>query len=287
MKNKAASIRARLTNIARAENLAFQLIIIRYLHERLLYRLSVSGFIDNFILKGGALLYTFDGAKSRPTIDIDLLGKEIENDTEVIKTCFIEICNSPIGEDCVWFNADTITAEVITENQQYNGIRLFVEAGFDTVRQKLQIDIGFGDVVTPVPLKIEYPVLLAEMPIPQIKAYSSETVIAEKFQAMIELSTANSRMKDFYDVYKILKQGSYNFTNLHDAIFATFKNRNTAYIENHALFTEDFAKNSSRKQLWQSFLVRANLDKTILFEEVVSTIIETLKPAWEKIKNQS
>lgn len=137
MKGSSASIRARLLNIAKEQGLSFQLIIIRYLQERLLYRVSQSKYRSKFYLKGGALLYAFEGSKTRFTLDIDLLGKEIANNTQTIKSIFTEILSISNPNDGVWFNPETIDAEIIAEQNKYNGIRLFVESGFHTIKQRM------------------------------------------------------------------------------------------------------------------------------------------------------
>ncbi len=218
--SSSASIKAKLKNISRQKEIPFQQIIYRYIHERLLYRISISKYAENLFLKGGSLLYAMQGLVVRPTKDIDLLGVDIKKNTDFIKKVFIEICSITYDNDFVWFDTDTITAQEITKEHKYNGIRLFVDAGFDTIKQKVQIDIGFGDVMVPSSQQLDYPVLLSEMDMPVLSAYSSETVIAEKFQAMIELAGLNSRMKDFYDIYTILKSGNYDKSILLDAIKA-------------------------------------------------------------------
>jgi predicted nucleotidyltransferase component of viral defense system len=272
MNNRAVSIRARLLNLAKKEGIDFQLIIIRFLHERLLYRLSVSDYSQQLILKGGAFIYAMQGLKSRPTIDVDLLGTQISNDIEVLCEVFREICTVQ-SED-----------EVVTQQDKYNGVRLYIDATFHTIRQRLQIDVGFGDIVFPVVQVLEYPILLDDMQVPVILAYSKETVIAEKFQAMIELSVANSRMKDFYDVYKLLVENEFDNDTLEEAIKATFENRGTLYTENHALFTAEFATNLQRKRSWTAFLNKINRDKKLEFEEVLRLISEKLMPSWAKMK---
>lgn len=285
MKNPSASIRARLLNLAKEQGLSFQLILIRYLQERLLFRLSKSNFRSNFYLKGGALIYAYEGSKTRFTLDIDLLGKNIENSRETIENVFTEIVSIDYNVDGVWFDPDTIQTELIAEQDKYNGIRLFVEAGFHTVKQRLQVDIGFGDVLQPDPNnKLDFPVLLLGSEVPVIQAYAPETIIAEKFQAMIELSSANSRMKDFYDVYKLITTTKANQTKLELAIKATFKNRNTPYRENHALFNEYFFTDSSRERMWKAFLNKIGQDKDLKLLDVGNTITKTLNPIWKRLK---
>jgi predicted nucleotidyltransferase component of viral defense system len=283
MKNTAASIRTRLSNLAKKENLSFQLIILRFLHERFLYRLSVSRFSGNFLLKGGVLLYALEGSKTRSTLDIDFLGRNIANNSTTIREAIREICTFSYPNDCVWFNTASIETLTIIDHDKYNGIRIFIESGFETIRQRLQIDIGFGDVVTPAPITIDYPLLLADLYAPVLLVYSIETIIAEKFQAMIELSAANSRMKDFYDVYKIIKCQGYSKIALLKAIENTFKWRMTPYSENHALFTNDFANNMNRQAMWKAFIKKTELEKELLFPVVMQTITEELKPYWEML----
>lgn len=281
MKSSAASIRAKLMNLARNENISFQLIIIRYLQERFLFRLSISRFSANFLLKGGALLYALEGSKTRSTKDIDFLGKNISNESKIIRKAFIEICAIDNPADCVWFDANSIISQTITDQEKYPGIRIFVDAGFDTIQQRLQIDIGFGDIVSPSPVKIDYPLLISNLQAPKLFVYSIETVIAEKFQAMIELSTANSRMKDFYDVYQLIKSDKFNKIGLQIAIKSTFGKRETPYYENHALFEEEFYQDANRVKMWKSFLKKARLNKELDFAEVVIFLTKELKPYWE------
>ena len=282
MKNRADSIRARLLNLAKKERIDFQLIIIRFLHERLLYRISVSDYSQQLILKGGAFIYAVQGIKSRPTIDVDLLGTQISNDIETLCGVFRQICTIE-SEDEVAFNPKSVVGELITQQDKYNGVRLYIDATYHTVKQRIQIDGVFGDIVIPVAQELEYPILLDEMQIPVIQAYSTETVIAEKFQAMIELSVANSRMKDFYDVYNLLTDNKFDNETLEEAIKVTFVNRGTSYTENHALFTAEFGTNPQRKKSWTVFLNKINRDKELEFEDVMRLISEKLMPFWAKM----
>ncbi len=284
MSDISASVRGRLTSLARKQGVSFQLVIIRYLQERLIYRLSQSSYRDNFYLKGGALIYVLEGSKTRFTLDIDLLGKAISNNMQSIKAAFREICSLPCPSDGVTFNSETIDTETISEHNRQNGVRLFIDGGFHTIKQRLQIDIGFGDVVVPDPIQyIEYPVLLSNSKVPVIIAYSPETLIAEKFQAMIELSSANSRMKDFYDVYKILISKNIDLNSLEESIKATFLNRQTVYIENHSLFSSEFATNPNRLQMWRAFLNKIGEDEKLSFVQVMDTITIHLKPVWDNL----
>ena len=194
IKNYGRSVKERLLNISRTEKYSSQLLISRYFQERLLYRLSVSDYKDKFILKGGALLYAHDGFQARPTLDIDFMAKNVSNDMSNIKKIFQEICQIECEEDGVVFDVDTIETSEIAISKDYHGVRLSLLAHLDTAQQNISMDIGFGDVITPSPQQLAFPALIATAPGANILAYSLETVVAEKFQAMISLSLGNSRM---------------------------------------------------------------------------------------------
>ena len=277
------SIRTRLLNIAKKENISFQLVIIRYIQERLLYRLSLSLYANNFCLKGGVLLYIYHREQTRPTLDIDFLGTNIPNESDSLKSAFNEICAIYYPPDAVTFDTSSIVAEEIAGQDEYPGIRLFVNANLDTIRQRIQVDIGFGDIVIPAPVQLNFPTLLPGSGIPVVQAYSLETVVAEKFEAMIDLSVINSRMKDFYDVYQILTTQPLNPKNLEEAIRETFLNRSTAYTSDHALFSDSFPIDANRLRQWKVFLVKNHLDQTIVFNEVTRIIREFLFPIWERL----
>jgi predicted nucleotidyltransferase component of viral defense system len=274
--NKAASIRARLQNIAKNENIAFQVIIFRYLHERFLYRLSKSTFKDNFCLKGGVLLYAIEQELTRPTKDVDFLAYDIPNDFTEVTNAFKEICQIE-NDDSVWFNSETLTVEKIKEEDKYEGIRLFIEGGFDTVKQKLQIDVGFGDVIIPGSQTITYPCLLTDSEPPVINAYSLESIIAEKFHAMVVLSYSNSRMKDFYDIYNLLKNDTVDFSILEKSIIATFTKRETALNFDSMFNDVNFSTDESFAKQWEMFLRKNKLILDHTFQEVVEFILEKLK----------
>ena len=277
------SIRAKLFNLARQKQLNYQMLIIRYAHERLLYRLSQSAYRERFYLKGGVLLYAIDGDQARTTVDIDFTGNRVSRDKTHIHSIFTEICQINDKSDGIRFDQDEIQVAEINENRIYKGIRLTITARMDTICQPLSVDIGFGDTVIPKASELEYPLLLPDLPSVSILAYSPETVLAEKFQAMIELAETNSRMKDFYDVYRILKSGHYDENNLQKAINATFERRLTLFVDNHSLFSEGFAKDAERQQMWSAFLRKSvtHHDETIAsFEDVMQYIHHVLYPYW-------
>jgi len=283
MSNTGKSIRTRLLNLAKKENLSFQLVIIRYMQERLLFRLAMSMYSANFCLKGGVLLYVYSREQSRPTLDIDFLGTNIPNELESLKAVFRNICSIYDPLDAVTFDTGSISAEEIAGRDKYPGIRLFVMAGLDKIRQRIQVDVGFGDAVFPSPIKLSYPTLLPDSGIPMVQAYSLETVVAEKFEAMIDLSVLNSRMKDFYDVYQILTTHQFDSNLLEESIRETFRNRNTGYSPDHSLFTPGFALNETRQRQWKAFLSRNHLDAGLDFPSVIGKIHTVLTPIWKRM----
>jgi predicted nucleotidyltransferase component of viral defense system len=284
MKDHTASVQERLRQLAIKSNQKHQLLLTRYFQERFIYRVSISKYAENFCLKGGALLYAFDEDKSRPTMDIDLLGLFIQNNQERLKAIFIEICQIQYEQDGLQFLEHSMVTSEIGKDRRYSGIRIEFEGRLGNIRQMMQVDIGFGDVVTPDPVKMQYPTLLKMEP-PQIKAYSVETVIAEKFEAMIDLADSNSRMKDFYDVYRLLIKGNFKQETLERAILNTFQRRESVFVENHPLFNKDFEKNTQRTIRWKSFLKKSNLDTSIEFKDVLFQIELYLLPIFNGLKD--
>lgn len=272
-----------LRNISKEGNKNHQLTVTRYFQERLLFRLSKSSFKDRFFLKGGVLIYALEGEASRPTLDLDLLGQKMEADRDKVKKTFQKVCAIEYVEDGVTFDTESLEASEIVKEGNYSGIRIKVMAFLGNTRQWMQVDIGFGDVVVPGPVNISFPTLL-EMAAPELLAYSTESLIAEKFEAMISLAEFNSRMKDFYDVYRILRTGNYDEKVLHKAIAETIAHRKTTLSDNHAIFSTRFKEDEPRNKQWQAFLQRANLDDGIRFSEVMDLIKIELKPIYDQLK---
>ena len=197
---------------------------------------------------------------------------------------FTEIGSIEYDADGVTFDTQTLSAIPITNEGTYPGIRIKIAASLGNIRQVMQVDIGFGDVVTPAPTRMEYPTLLA-MDSPQVQAYSIETIIAEKFEAMIDLAQINSRMKDFYDVYRLLQGGQYEESTLNQAITNTFTWRQTVAEPAHPLFTDDFATDYKRTGQWTAFLRKLGLNTRLEFTEVMKTITQKLHPVYQRIVN--
>lgn len=264
IKNYGVSVKDKLMRLT-SLSATYQQVLIRYMHERLLYRLSKSRFRENFILKGGALLFAHQRFLARPTIDIDFLGERISRDKEAIVHTFTEILSLTCEYDGVIFDTTdgSIKAEDIILERRYNGVRVYFTGHLDTIVQRLSMDIGFGDIIVPEPTNLEYHTIIEEMG---------------------EKSIANSRMKDFYDVYSILKSGKIDSMSLEIAIHDVMENRGTKYENNHLLFTDDFRLNSDKQAQWRSFLKKTRIADGPAFEEVMGLIVRRLKPIWESLK---
>lgn len=285
VKNYGKSIRSKLLNIAKNEDVYYQTVLTRYFQERLIYRISLSGYRQNFYLKGGALMYAHEGFAARPTLDIDFLGNNISNDGERIVAAFQEICSCPCEEDAVVFDVEHITSKNITELKDYHGVRLSIPVSMDTVSQVLTMDIGFGDIVTPAPVDLDYPVLLEHLPSASILAYSLETVVAEKLHAVVDLADQSSRMKDYYDLYQILNTRNLDPDVLQEAITRTFENRRTPYDPDTMFFRDDFGTNPQMETRWRAFIKKITSKSDLQFSEVVTYLQEKLLPYWKNLNH--
>jgi predicted nucleotidyltransferase component of viral defense system len=225
VKNIGASVRARLLNLSRERNQPFDLLLTRYTLERLLYRLSLSRHRDRFVLKGAMLLASMMDDPHRPTRDLDLLGFG-DPDPDGMIEIFREICSIDAG-DAVVFELSDLVVDRIRDEMEYGGLRIKTTAHVDGARVRVLIDIGFGDAIEPGLVDLDLPVLL-EQPAPRLRAYPYETVIAEKFQAMVALGRANTRMKDFYDIWVLARSHRFEDDRLARAIAACEFRRNPA-----------------------------------------------------------
>jgi predicted nucleotidyltransferase component of viral defense system len=281
IKNIEASVKARLKNIAKDENINFNQILLLYFQERLLYRISISNYKEKFFLKGGLLILSLNNFKTRPTKDIDFLACGVSNDIDDIKNIFHEISNIKVN-DGVNFDSDSIETEKIAEGADYQGVRIKVKGYLGNARRKLQLDIGFSDVIIPKPQQMKYPILLNDQKRPKIKTYSLESVIAEKFEAMLRLSFLNSRMKDFYDIFVISEIRDFNGRILKKALFRTLQKRKTPIEENPAIFTRKFVKDKTKIRMWNGYMNRIGND-FIDFSEVMKRIKIFLYPIYISI----
>ncbi|MBT3201905.1 MAG: nucleotidyl transferase AbiEii/AbiGii toxin family protein [Phycisphaerales bacterium] len=272
------SVHQKLLNLRDKTNEQFNHLLMRYTLERLLQRLVSSGHEQQFVLKGAMLFALWRDVPGRPTRDIDLLGfGEINHDR--LRQVFIDVCNADVVEDGLRFDPDSIVTDDIRDDQEYHGVRVRLTAFLGNARLAIQIDVGFGDAITPEPSVIEYPSILDFPPV-CIRAYHPATVVAEKFNAMIVLGMMNSRLKDFYDVHVILNHMNIDDRELADAIESTFERRKTPLPDNIPLvFTDDFINDGAKETQWRAFLKRSLLvDFDLPFSQVVHDLKQTLWP---------
>lgn len=276
-KNIANSVRARLLNLAKASKRDFNAVLLQYFQERFLYRLSVSSYTNNFILKGALLFLVYNMPQSRPTKDIDFLGLSIPNDEESLLKVIRKIAEIKV-QDGVSFDVDSLTSEVIKENADYQGVRIYCEAIMGQVRKRFRFDIGFGDIIVPHPLTIDFPTLLPDFSAPQLLVYSPESAIAEKLEAITNLNFFTSRMKDFYDIYYLANNYKFKPNLLKEAIEMTFKNRGTDLKARKILYDEKFKADKEKHQQWMAFLNRSQINIDLSFREIIDFIEKFIEP---------
>jgi len=279
--NLSASVRQRLLNLAVERKEDFGLVLSRYGLERFLYRLSVSPHRGLFVLKGALLLQVWTGETYRPTRDLDLLGKRTPNLS--YQNIFSDVCSQDVKDDGLSFLSETIRVERIRDEEAYEGVRVLLEARLGNVRIPLQIDVGFGDAIVPGPEALEFPTLL-KFPAPKLKAYPKESVVAEKFEAIVKLGTANSRMKQFYDLWVLAQRFQFESATLASAIRATFATRETVLPISLPLALQmDFCQLSSKQTQWKAFLKKSGLNADSSLEETIRVIREFVMPVVEGI----
>jgi len=276
-KNMAASVHARLTDIARRTDRPFQELLQYYAMERFLYRLSKSPHAARFVLKGALMLRVWDAPMARPTKDIDLLGR-LENSLENLSTVVREVCAVEVESDGLLFRPATVKSERIREDADYERVRTRFDSLLARARMAMQLDVGIGDVMVPGPVEIAYPTLL-DMPAPRLKGYPRETAIAEKFEAMVKLGTLNSRMKDFYDIWLLSRQFDFDGSMLAQAANATFVNRRTAVKADPVALTTEFSESEVANIQWRAFVRKGRLaNAPARLGEAVSGIARFLLP---------
>lgn len=252
IKDIAASVRARLLRLSKANGQSFDLVLTRFTLERLLFRLSQSRHADRFELKGAMLLMSWFGDPYRGTRDLDLLGFG-DPSPEHMLGAFREILRHDV-DDGVAFDVDALRVDRIREETEYGGVRLRTAASIGGARISVTIDVGFGDALEPGVELLDYPSLL-DFPLARLRAYARETVIAEKFQAMVALGYANSRLKDFYDIWILSRSFEFDGDRLVRAIAATFARRGTPVpVEQPDAFTQFFAADKTRQRQWATFI---------------------------------
>ncbi len=280
----ARSVQVRLARQAKATGVDPNLVLTRYGVERFLYRLSRSPYAERFVLKGALLLLAWLGETLRPTRDVDLLGFGELTDGELI-AIFREVCGMVVEPDATTFDAASVKVATIREGDAYGGRRVTVQGRIGTARVGVQVDIGIGDAVTPAPEWLDYPSLL-DLPSPRLRAYPRETVLAEKLHAMVLLGIRNSRMKDYFDVHALLRDGGHDEALLARAIAATFMRRRTALPEGVPAGLSDlFSSNPERQAQWRAFLSKNRLKGPAL-TEVVEELREHLATAFDDARRE-
>lgn len=277
-KNLAASVRQRLLTLSQRRKEPFDLVLVRFGIERLLYRLSRSGHAEKFLLKGAMLFAIWSDGTHRPTRDVDLLGFGA-SDTEELKRIFTELCELAVEPDGLRFLPETVMAAPIRETAAYPGIRVTLEARLENARVPLQVDIGFGDVVTPAPEEVDFPALL-DFAAPHLRAYPIYTVVAEKLEATVRLGEANTRMKDFFDLWFLSRKFSFDGAVLRDAIRQTFARREMELPKTLPLsLAPDFAE--KKAATWSVFLRRNELGHLHM-----KTVLEAIRAfAWPVLES--
>lgn len=274
-RNVGASVRVRLLTLARQKGQAFDLLLTRYANERLLHRLSQSPHRNRFVLKGAMLMTTWFDDPHRPTRDIVFLGYGDPSQDAMLVT-FREICAIEV-DDGIAFDVEALRVELIREELDYGGLRLRTTGQLAGARIAVIIDIGFGDAIEPGIEELSLPVLL-DLPQPRLRAYARETVIAEKFQAMVMLGLANSRMKDFYDVWILSRSYDFDAERLSRAIAATFERRGTAIpFETPVALTQSFAADAGKQSQWTAFVRDLAIESPVL-DAMVTDLAEFLMP---------
>ncbi len=280
IKNIAASVKERLRNISTQTGKEYQSVLRQYMQERFLFRLSKSIYSNNLILKGALLFIAHDISRSRPTKDIDFLGSSVSNDKDEIAEIIKEILK--VGcDDGLRFETNEIESENIVEDGDYHGVRIKFYAYLENSRERMQIDIGFGDRITSGPIEIDFPTLL-DFPAPHIMVYSIESAIAEKLEAIVSLQLETSRMKDFYDILFFAEHYEFKLDLLKEAILTTFKHRDTDLEKRKSIYDDKFKTDEQLQKFWTAFLDRNKLTAENNFANVVERLYSFIEPIFSE-----
>ena len=275
--NRAASVRARLLNIARATGVDCNQVLVRFALERFLYRLSCSAHADRFVLKGALLFTPWYDMRHRATRDADLLGFG-PSDKGTVADMFRDIAAVVVGDGIV-FDPASVAVEDIRKSDGYGGVRVLLTGLLANARCYTQVDVGFGDAITPGPNDAVYPVLLDEFPAPKLRTYPTYTVVAEKLHAIAVLGMTNTRLKDYFDLSVLLERESLDLPTLAAAVSATFRRRGTELPDDVPIgLSDEFAFDPTRTGLWRAFLKKNDLAPQAL-GDVVTDLRAALWPA--------
>lgn len=283
IKNPSASVHQRLLNKAKETERPFNELLQYYAMERFLYRLSQTKGGERFVLKGALMLMVWNADALRPTMDIDLLGR-IENDIEGICAIMRSACGQKVDADGMAFDADSVSGARIAEDAEYEGVRVLAKGNLGNARVSIQIDIGFGDVISPSPRVIKYPTIL-DYPAPHMRGYSRESTVAEKFHAMIRHDFLNSRMKDFYDIWLLSRQFGFDGESLASAIRKTFERRQTELSQAPVVgLSEKFYRDPAKATLWKTFIRKSRLSHAPQSMEAVALhVSKFILPVYEAL----
>ena len=282
-KNIAASVHQRLLNQARETGRPFEELLQYFAMERFLYRLSQSRYRDSFILKGALLFRVWVVADTRATRDMDFLAY-VDNSLNHLVEIVQSTASLEVPDDGLVFDSDSVAAERIKEDADYEGVRIRFRAFLGQARVTLQVDVGFGDVVHPDVAEVEYPTLL-DFPSPALRSYPPETVIAEKVEAMLHLGELNSRMKDFFDVWRLSQLHGFDARILTEAIRATLENRKTDVMEFTELRQELLGSND-KQVMWMAFLNNAGVAGPDSFADLLDALDLFLSPVLDAIESR-
>lgn len=288
IKNLPESIKSRLRNKAKESNRLYSEVLQYYCIERFLYRLSCSKYADKFILKGALMFMVWQIPERRTTLDIDFLAV-YDNQVSAIEEVIKDVCLISVTPDGLVFDPKTVKGQSIREEMEYKGVRIKFIGLLDRSRIPMQIDVGFGDVVYPNPKVIRYPVIL-DLPEPNLKAYPVESLVSEKFEAMVKLSLLNSRMKDYYDIWLLIHKFDFNGQKLAGALKKTFNSRNTTLPKTIPIFAEEiYDERSDRQKLWKAFLNKNDIKHapgklSDIAREIEKFLIKPLNAINKKIK---
>lgn len=275
--NVGARARVRLLRLAKERGDDFQLVLLRYVHERLLYRLAASSHAQAFVLKGAALFTVWTGHPHRATRDLDFLGFGDPAESR-LRTVFAEVAATPIEDDGVTFDPASVETELIREDQEYGGVRVHLVAAVATARIRLQVDVGFGDAITPSAVQVQFPALL-DFPAPRLRAYPRETVVAEKVEALVKLGLANSRMKDFYDLAALGRLFPFDGDQLVAALRATFERRGTPLpTGTPTALGAEFASDPGKRAQWSGFKRKSAIEDAGGLTEVLAEVAAFVSP---------
>ena len=283
IKNMQASIWGRLQNKAKETNRPFSEVLQYYGMERFLYRFSLSGYADRFILKGALMFTVWEVPERRTTLDMDFSAK-YDNKVTSIEKVVKEICKVQVIPDGLLFDPKTVKGQRIKEAADYEGVRVKFRGFLKRARIPMQLDVAFGDIIYPRSKTIDYPVIL-DLPKPRLKGYPAESVISEKLEAMVKLGLLNSRMKDFYDLWLMMRRFDFDGSRLAEALKRTFNHRKTPPPQDEALFAEEiYNEESDRQTLWRAFLKKGDIKHApgklcITAEKIEKFLIKPLNAA--------